>query len=78
MILRQPCARLGQMLFDDALDHLPEATKTPRDKLLAALEMYEEGVAMQRLNLQRQYPHLDAGELDDKLARWLAREDDSP
>jgi hypothetical protein len=74
------------MGFEDALDRLPEEPLTPRDKLLAtsssrqaprdkllaALEMYEEGGAMQRLALQRQHPDLDPGECQDscRFARY--------
>lgn len=64
------------MRFEDALDRLPEEPLTPRDKLLAALEMYEEGVAMQRLLLVRQNPKLDPAEIEVRLDRWLAREDE--
>jgi hypothetical protein len=78
IVTRRRRARLAQMLFEDALNHLPEGPETPRDKLLAALEMYDEGVAMQRLSLQRGYPDLGALELDNKLDRWLAREDELP
>ena len=64
------------MGFEDALDRLPEEPSTPRDKLLAALAMYEEGVALQRLSLQRQDPTLDPEEIEKRLQRWLAREDE--
>jgi hypothetical protein len=66
------------MRFEDALDHPPDATLTPRDKLLAALAMYDEGVAMQRLTFKRRFPELAEEELEKKLASWLAREDESP
>jgi hypothetical protein len=64
------------MRFEDALDRLPGGPLTPRDKRLAALAMYEEGLAMQRLSLKRQNPKLDAEELEKRLQRWLAREDE--
>lgn len=72
------CARLAGMGFEDAINGLADVPLTPRDKLLAALEMYDEGVAMQRLNFQRRFPNLTPEELDQKLSSWLAREDESP
>jgi hypothetical protein len=66
------------MGFEDAINGLADVPLTPRDKLLAALEMYDEGVAMQRLNFQRRFPNLTPEELDQKLSSWLAREDESP
>jgi len=66
------------MLLEDALDCLAGEPQSPRDKLLAALEMYEDGVAMQRLTFQRRFPELTEKELQPKLDSWLAREDESP
>jgi hypothetical protein len=66
------------MRFEDALAHLPAEPLSPRDKLLAALEMYEEGIATQRLSLERRFPDATAQEIDSELNRWLAREDESP
>ena len=66
------------MGFEDAMNRLADVPLTPRDELLAALEMYDEGVAMQRLNFQRRFPNLTLEELDQKLSSWLAREDESP
>ena len=57
------------------LDSLPSGAQSPRDKLLQALAMYEEGVAMQRLTLRRQHPDLSEEELEQKLDLWLRRED---
>ena len=70
-------ARIPDMRFEDALDRLPDEQLTPRDKLLAALEMYEEGVELQRLVLHRRHPELGPQEVEEKLNRWLAREDES-
>lgn len=64
------------MKFEDALNRLPEASMSPREKLLAALEMYDEGVAMQRLSLQRRYPDLGPDAIQEKLNHWLSREDE--
>jgi hypothetical protein len=66
------------MQLDDALDRLADEPQSPRDKLLAALEMYDGGVAMQRLTIQRRFPDLTEAELQRKLDGWLAREDESP
>jgi hypothetical protein len=57
------------------LNSLPSDPQSPRDKLLQALAMYEEGVAMQRLTLKRQHPDLSDEELEQKLDLWLRRED---
>jgi Rv0078B-related antitoxin len=57
------------------LDALPLPALSAREKLLAALEMYDEGVALQRLVLRRRSPQLSEPELDAALQRWLARDD---
>lgn len=62
------------MDFEAQLNRLPTDELTPGAKLLQALELYEEGVAMQRLNFQRRYPTASAVELDRLLDAWLARE----
>jgi hypothetical protein len=69
--------RLARMQLDDALNRLASDAQTPRDKLLAALEMYDDGVAMQRLSFQRRFPEVTEMELQRKLDGWLAREDES-
>lgn len=55
------------MRFEDAIDRLPEEPLNPRDKLLAAPEMYEESLALQRLARQHQNPHLDPEEIKERL-----------
>ena len=74
----QTTARLAPMQLDDALDRLADEPQSPRDKLLAALEMYDDGVAMQRLTFQRRLPELTEKGLQRKLDGWLAREDEAP
>jgi hypothetical protein len=69
--------RLARMQLDDALNQLAGDAQTPRDKLLAALEMYDDGVALQRMTFRRQFPELTEQELQRKLDRWLAREDEA-
>jgi len=64
------------MTFEEALDTLPVPKLAPGQKLLQALAMYEEGVAMQRLTLRRQHPAMSDEELEAALFRWLAREDE--
>ncbi|MGC4067906.1 MAG: hypothetical protein QM784_25295 [Polyangiaceae bacterium] len=66
------------MRFEDALDRLPDAMSTPRDRLLAALAMYDEGVSMQRSSIRRRFPNLSEQEVEKRLASWLAREDEAP
>jgi len=56
------------------LDGLPMPSLTPRDRLLFALEMYDEGVELQLNNLRRRHPGLDNAELGRMLDRWLCRE----
>lgn len=65
------------MSFDAALDALPQVQLSPREKLLQALEMYEDGVAMQRLIIRRRHPELTPAELEACLLRWLARADEA-
>lgn len=65
------------MDLGQALDALPAPKLSPREKLLQALAMYDEGVAMQRLALRRRFPEHSEPEVDAKLAAWLAREDEA-
>lgn len=64
------------MSFVSELDHLPTPRLAPEQRLLDALEMYEEGVALQINNLRRRYPELDDAALARLLDRWLCREGD--
>ncbi len=65
------------MHFGKALDALPRGQLSARDKLLQALEMYEEGVAMQRLVIRRRHPELTPAEIEAQLLSWLARADEA-
>ena len=65
------------MGFGAALDALPQIKLSPRDKLMQALEMYEDGVAMQRLNIRRRHPEITPAELEARLLRWLTRADEA-
>ena len=69
--------QLTSMLLDDALDRVARDVQTPQAKLLAALELYDEGVALQRLTFQRRFPELRQEEIELKLNGWLAREDEA-
>ena len=60
-----------------SLDALPQPALSAGEKLLAALQMYDEGVALQRSAMRRRSPRLSEPELDAKLQRWLAREDEA-
>jgi hypothetical protein len=62
------------MSFVSELDHLPTPSLTPRDRLLQALEMYDEGVELQLNNLRRRHAGLDDAELGRMLDVWLRRE----
>ena len=52
------------MDFGAALDALPQVQLSTREQLLQALEMYEHGVAMQRLIISRRHPELSPAELE--------------
>lgn len=54
----------------------PSSPATPAEKMRACLEMYEEGVELQRLAFKRRYPELDDAEVQALLDRWLARMDE--
>jgi len=41
------------------------------DRLLAALEMWDDGVQIKRENLRRRSPKETDEEIEDQLARWL-------
>jgi hypothetical protein len=60
-----------------SLDALPRPVLSASEKLLAALQMYDEGVALQRSAMRRRSPGLIEPELDAKLQRWLTREDEA-
>lgn len=49
--------------------------QSPRDRLLEALGVMEDGIAMKRANLARRYPELDDAAIEAKLQAWLDRDD---
>lgn len=62
------------MSFASDLDRLPAPSITPSERLLHALEMYDEGVELQQKNLRRRHPQVSDAELALMLDRWLRRE----
>lgn len=44
---------------------------SPADKLRAALELHEVGVALMRQNLRRRHPDEPDASLDERLTDWL-------
>lgn len=44
---------------------------TPGEKLAAALEMWEDGMAIKRASLRRQMPNATEEEVDAALDAWL-------
>jgi hypothetical protein len=65
------------MSFSRALDDLPLPQKSPAERFREALEMYDEGVALQRQNFVRRHPNASPGEIDVMLQGWLQREDEA-
>lgn len=65
------------MALSNALDRLPTPRKTRKERLLEALAMYDEGLALQRLVFRRRHPELTDAEIDGLMQRWLAREDET-
>ena len=61
--------------FVEQLDQLYCLPRDPAEKMREALEMYDEGVALQSQTLRRRHPQLSPEELDSRLSRWLLREE---
>lgn len=59
-----------------ALDKMPGLQKSRGERFREALEMYDEGVALQRQTFRRRHPEAGAEEIDSMLERWLLREDE--
>lgn len=64
------------MELDAALDQPPEERTSPAQRMLDALSLFEDGVAMQRLKLKRRHPSASPEQLEELLRSWLARMDD--
>jgi hypothetical protein len=63
------------MGFVEQLDELPRTERTPAEKMREALAMYDEGLAMQRQTLRRRHPRLTLEDVEQRLSRWLLREE---
>jgi hypothetical protein len=48
---------------------------SPAQRLLDALEMWDDGVSIKRASLRRRTPNASEGEIDQALDRWLAEPD---
>ena len=46
---------------------------SPAERLLQALALMEDGIAMQRANFRRRYPGVSEEELELMLLDWLSR-----
>jgi len=58
----------------ESLDGSPRddrTAETPRDRLLAAFEMFELGVEMMAANLRRRHPHASPEEIERLIDAWL-------
>lgn len=64
------------MELDAALDQLPEQRTSPAQRMLDALALFEDGVAMPRLTLKRRHPSASPEQLEELLRSWLARTED--
>lgn len=58
------------------LDQLAQPDRSAAERFREALDLFEEGVEMQRRNLKRHFPDASAAELHQKLLCWLARQDE--
>mgnify|MGYP001121475303 CR=1 FL=1 len=66
---------LARAMLVPLLDSLPVPPSKPEARLLQALEMADEGIAMKRLALRRQHPDETEEEIAARLRRWLHHED---
>ena len=80
--MRQFCGARGSegrynetMGIAEALDQMPRGGASAVERFREALALFEEGVALQRLNFRRRHPRLSELELDKMLEGWLAREE---
>jgi hypothetical protein len=61
------------MALATSLDRLPLPPSSPAERMREAFELFEEGVAMKRQSLRRQFPAASEAELEAKLLDWLQR-----
>ena len=65
------CLSTAVMGVAEALDQIPRNGASTVERFREALAMFDEGVALQRLNFRRKHPQLSEHELDQILERWL-------
>ena len=63
--------RARETWFQTAAAHATLRTMSPADKLRAALELHEVGVALMRQNLRRRHPGESDEMIDERLTHWL-------
>ncbi len=61
----------------EQLNRLQKAKETPAERFRQALSMYDEGVELQRMNFKRRNPDLSEASIDELMAAWLLRENDT-
>jgi len=56
---------------------LPQSdeTRAAAERLLQALDMWEDGVQIKRESLRRRWPRATSAEIEAELTRWLAEPD---
>lgn len=59
------------MALAESLDRMPSPPTTPAERLRVALELHEQGVAMQRANYKRRFPSEPEAEIEARLRIWL-------
>lgn len=56
----------------------PMSGSTPRERLLAALELYEVGEQMARARLRREHPDFDDAAIETAVVRWRQERPGAP
>jgi hypothetical protein len=51
-------------------------SRTPAEKLGLALEAMRTGIRLKRASLRVRFPQASAGEIEERLQRWLERVDE--
>lgn len=64
----RPARRLAKRIQEDPRP----ADQQVRDRLLAALSLYEEGLEIRRASLRREHPGASDAEIASRLSAWLA------
>lgn len=64
------------MSIERNLAQMPWPAQTASEKLMAALEMHDVGVALATAKLKSKFPEASKSELDRRLRDWLARKDE--